>query len=541
MIKRLYFLLCSTAGIFFTFPVAAENVVEVSTGTELNANLKDDTTVKLTDDIDLPGGFSSLSKKGLIIDGQTHALSGQKRQIYSVITNASSVTFRNITLRDFRRANDRGGFYVELGSHASFDNVIFENISAPFEDGGWYAVYGGVINVADHASLSVSNSLFQNNYQYVTVYKGYANVGGVIHIQGDMIHPHSVLEKLEHSRFINNTLEVKNDNVGGGAIYLEGVANSIVDNFFSHNTIKAYSDDRLAYGGAIALGDGNEERGIATIEKFTDGTFEANGALAVGNNGKASGGALYISVSGHVAMLKNMDFNQNYVQADIGSAFGGGLANYSVGGLSLTDTVFRGNYARGKTALGGALYNDGIINKISASSFSGNHVSGTERSDGGAIYNTGTINLIVNTDFIGNTAGGLGGAVYSTSDIHLSADGYKMKFTGNSDGNGNNDIYLAGGNLDINLINGGSLVLDGGINGSSAYDITLTGDGSGQLDLNAAALNAGQVSLSDAVVNLKREEYLNNVSLSLNNVELNLANNTIGTLNIMDFVVADTG
>ena len=68
-----------------------------------------------------------------------------------------------------------------------------------------------------------------------------------------------------------------------------------------------------------------------------------------------------------------------------------------------------------------------------------------------------------------------GAAIYSTSNVTIYANAGTSKFSGNylADSNTYEAIYMSGGTLSLNSVNGGSIVFDDKINGSSNYKVSI--------------------------------------------------------------------
>lgn len=181
-------------------------------------------------------------------------------------------------------------------------------------------------------------------------------------------------------------------------------------------------------------------------------------------------------------------------------------------------------------AMTGILDNSGITT-ITDSSFSNNRNDG----HGGVIVNRGQL-TIQNTDFTNNASEGNGGAIDNAGDLTLIADNDDMTFDGNTDASGSNDIYMRQGTrLDINITNKGTMTFNGGINGENGYLINITGDGSGNLVLNGRVDNAEKLNVADTSLVLKSEAFLDNQFVELTNATLDIANNTIGTVNLKGY------
>nr|MCR5266303.1 hypothetical protein [Cyanobacteria bacterium RUI128] len=198
----------------------------------------------------------------------------------------------------------------------------------------------------------------------------------------------------------------------------------------------------------------------------------------------------------------------------------------SAGTLNISNALFDGNkvVAGVNTGYGGAIYNTGAINRLIAS-FQNNSVEGNE-AYGGAIYNTGAITSL-SGNLINNTAHGTskaaGGAIYTTYNMTLLADGEDYEIRGNTAQAGatttNQAIYVDDSDivahsklgietkLTISAKNGGSWTIDDIIDGKwdndtgtyYRYDVVLTGDTNSSIFLNNQIRNA-DVTIQDVNV-----------------------------------------
>ncbi|MCM1265124.1 MAG: hypothetical protein NC200_02905, partial [Candidatus Gastranaerophilales bacterium] len=187
----------------------------------------------------------------------------------------------------------------------------------------------------------------------------------------------------------------------------------------------------------------------------------------------------------------------------------GAVVNNS-GALTISSVIFEGNRVINNSAnvAGGVIYNTGSVSSINAD-FTNNGVSTSsygKTAYGGAIYNDGTIN-VVSGNFINNYAvsdrgTALGGAIYTTTSLTLSANNEDYRISGNSvTSNGikdNQAIYVANekASLTISATNGGSWIIDDSIDGDNGYNIVLTGDNNSFIKLNSSILNA-QVNVNN--------------------------------------------
>ncbi len=279
----------------------------------------------------------------------------------------------------------------------------------------------------------------------------------------------------------------------------------------------ATSESRAAWGGAI-VNMATENQGAATIGDIT-GNFMSNYVSAAHN---AFGGAIHNRAGGEghttTATFGNItgDFVGNYAESTGESsygAYGGAIANYviedSTGSHTAEIGSITGDFAYNAVtaagnAYGGAIFNNGTVTAIKNSSFVGN--SATSESGegyGGAIYNDGTIGTITNTSFVDNSASTSGGAIYTTGDLTIAADGADVVFVGNTVNGESNAIYMASsdGTLTFSLSDGGSIALYDKIQGEEDYSVEISGDGFDTTfyllsDLEGAGLSVGNTTLS---------------------------------------------
>ena len=452
------------------------------------------------------------------------------------IYNSSGGTIGNIT-GDFIGNYAQGNSYLAIGG-AIYNYGTIGNITGDF-----------IGNYAQSDSKSASSGAIYN----------YGEIGD---ITGD---------------FIGNYAQSDSYDAYGGAIDNYGEIGDITGNFIGNYAIGSYK----AYGGAIdndggtignITGDfiGNYAQGdyayggaIYNDGKIGDITGDFIGNYAQGDSDYAYGGAIY---NGYGSTIGNItgDFIGNYAQSDSDDARGGAIYNYG-GTIGNIMGDFIGNYAQGDYAYGGAIYNDSSGN---IGDITGDFIANYAQSDsivlGGAIYNDrGTIGDISGS-FIGNYATtesdtelALGGAVYTSDDMTFSADNKTIEFTGNytkdSRGEIPNAIWVDTNNthtVTLKARNNGNIVfndqIDGGafmtgtIDRTKQYNLSLTGDKTGNIYFNNDIINA-DITLDEVSLNLGRDDVLNQSNtLALNSGALNMANGAVGSINIPNFALNGT-
>ena len=368
--------------------------------------------------------------------------------------------------------------------------------------------------------------------------------------------------------------------VKGSAIYNDGKISSVSGNFINNTTTKA--ELKEGYSGASAIFNGiNAEIGDIKAN------FVGNGA-----GGKESFGAGAISNGGSIGDITG-DFYKNYSSSDL-QTMGGAVLN-ALGSVGNITGDFVGNYSESKLiAIGGAITNSiGTIGNIKGN-FINNRVSASSYTLGGAIANfMGYIGFydkeskvlqyaeIINSSFYDNYAESknnvaLGGAIFSTTPLNITADNGKSIFSGNktiskgkteynalgvygyynTDENGNsgyidpkNDGNLVKENtasLTLKAVNNGVIQFDDKISGGAikngatendliiletpeySYDMKITGDDTGKVILNNDVKNA-KISLDTVSLYLgARDNVLDNNNLTLNSGTINMVNNKAG-------------
>lgn len=213
----------------------------------------------------------------------------------------------------------------------------------------------------------------------------------------------------------------------------------------------------------------------------------------------------------------------------------------SVANLDNTTTTFS---IRNSSALtdnhadrnGGAIYATKGSISIEDSTISNN----TSGGDGGAIYFTGEAGAnIVNTNFVNNISNGKGGAIYSDKDITIRAEKGTTTFEGNTANGENNAIYMASANSTLTLnAESGTINLNDKISGNTeGYNVDITGDSEGKINVNNKMENAN-VYLSSGVLTLAQENILKENDFVARGGMLNLVNGQIGSTDFKTYSIA---
>ncbi|MBQ1611855.1 MAG: hypothetical protein II085_00090, partial [Alphaproteobacteria bacterium] len=219
--------------------------------------------------------------------------------------------------------------------------------------------------------------------------------------------------------FIGN--HVEGDHADGGAIYNIGTITEIIGDFISN------------YGHSTGTGFPH------TISSIAGG--QSSGSEAKNNDAKC-GGAIYNA--GIDATIGNItgNFTDNRYLADHVQAFGGGIFNISGATIGNIDGDFTENYTIGQNniAAGGAIYNAGYAYDNGTTGQEG----GRKNADSDVKYGASTIGDLTG-DFKGNYAKGtaaMGGAIYNAGGGIISLDGLSSGNNAEKDGSADNQVTL---------------------------------------------------------------------------------------------------
>lgn len=236
--------------------------------------------------------------------------------------------------------------------------------------------------------------------------------------------------------------------------------------------------------------------------KDVSGTFSGNTATGSGAYGGAilsAGSSTEDSKIGNITA----DFTQNEAVGTEG-AYGGAIDNEAKSTIGTISGKFDGNAAVSeKESLGGAIYNGGTITNIENATFTDNKVEAT--TEGGQA---------------------LGGAIYTETDLTISANNGDSLFSGNvTYVNGesfSNAVYVGNQDaiLSLNAKNG-NITFDDGIYGSKGYQVQIGGDATGSVNLNEQIGNAGEISVDDGVTVNFGEKVTVDTDLNVNNGTVN--------------------
>ena len=342
-----------------------------------------------------------------------------------------------------------GALFISNGVTGTVDikNSTFEKNDS--------TVAGGAILQEDGstATINIDDSTFTQNQTGAE--------GGAVVSDATLVVKNSTFtgNKTTGTKVVEAGKPVLDANGGGGAIFLYDESNTTI----SGSTFTG--NESGTYGGAIATRMGADSA-VSSLT-LSNSVFESNHA-------GANGGAVYNTVKTTIG--NGMSFTDNNAHN------GGAIWNDRDAILSFVNTEqikFEKNIAGNA---GGAIYNSGVIDKISNVLFKEN-----EGYLAGAINNSnligenqgGYIGEISNSQFIGNKGGtSMGGAIRNQGQIAKITD---VLFSGNTAGNGGA------------LHNGtwGSLV-------DSVTNVDFIGNvATGGVGQGGAIVNAGKIALID--------------------------------------------
>lgn len=477
--------------------------------------------------------LSNVSGSGLVLNDQT--------------MNISNTTFDGQSIRNIRSAiiNNGGDLFIT-------DSVFTGNIN-PVN-----SYYAGAIRNTGNGILNVHNSQFTKNTGYegggIYLSNGEAEIyntefsGNNALNYGGAIYVNSGTLNIKDSTIKENSAS----NLGGG-IYINTSANAVVDNTkFENNTVEVQSLGGAIYnngnltikngssfvgnhvtgGGGAILNKGAINIDNAVFDSNTSvnegGAIDNSGTLTVSNstftNNKSSasfGGAI---VLGEDVKITNCLFDKNS-SYDFGGAI---VANDAV----ITYSVFKNNVTENSS--GGAVVNLYGNVDLNNSNYFENNIAGQ---NGGALYGTtGSVtNISGKTSFINNTAKtGYGGAILAQGTFNINANDASapIVFSGNKDSTGSNAFHLdiaAGskpeevGTMNLNISNGGQIVLADNISGLEGTKLNIKGTSSYN----------DKVYLGAANENFKGD-------VTANNIQLNFYNNVSGLANAAIIKAMDT-
>jgi hypothetical protein len=283
------------------------------------------------------GGIYNSNASNLTVTDSTfsaNSSSGSSDSYGGGITNEGTliVTHSTFTGNSSKGGNNSYGGGIDnfsTGTLIVTDSTFTGNSSKGGKQNG---AGGGIVNVG---KLTVTRSTFSNN----SANSSSSSFGGGI----DNYNTGTVM--LTASILSNNSASGKQDGQGGG-VDNEGKL-AVTDSTFSNNSASSSSND--SFGGGIF----NSRTGTVMVIASTFSGNSASGMQYGQGGGIDNEGKLTVSRS---------SFLNNFASSNYGSAFGGGIFNYSTGTLIVTACTFSGNKVSGKQySQGDNIHNEGKL------------------------------------------------------------------------------------------------------------------------------------------------------------------------------------
>ncbi len=427
--------------------VAANNIVAVSGMT-------------LTDKYSVNSAARTLALYDCTISGITQYGNG------GALSADGTLILDNVKLIDNVSSSVGGAIYINGTADSQVSVTVVDSVFSNNFAGG----AGGAIR--NKGILSVSGSFFSGNQATVSSPDG----GAISSVGYDYTNV-----TIENTIFSNNSSERN-----GGAVAVGGGS-------FTLNTVKFYNNQSTAASGTAGA-------------LYLLGTGAVTDALFVGNSAIGNGGATTIGNSGIVVTGNRFLYN---TAASAGAIF----ANSKAGG-AIGHSEFIGNSS---VSNGGGAVNTGGSLTISDSLFSGNYTGDTGNYSGGAINNSGSLS-IASSVLSGNSAFYAGGAVANSKTLTVS----DSEFSGNSAQYGG-AIYLSGnGTAEISntVFTGNTATVQGGgfyIQGTSGATLrNVIFDGNSASGNNGGAIfNIGTLSLENTEFRTASDTIKNNGSITI--------------------------
>ncbi|WP_405307078.1 right-handed parallel beta-helix repeat-containing protein [Methanobrevibacter sp.] len=338
-------------------------------------------------------GGVELDIDDLVIDGNGHAIDGNKKSRIFIITG-KNITLKNIKFKNglisesrYNLLNNHGGaIRINTNDKLTIENCEFNGNVSENSAGAIYNSRG--------ADLYIYDSVFSSNVSEESS-AAIFNMFGSLYMEGSFL--------------FNNVANAKFSK--GGAIYGDSCKLRISNSFISENSAKG-SGGAIYHKGSLSICDST------TLSKNTSsegGAVSCNGDLIISdsilseNISDGSGGAIE-----HKGDLKisGSTFKDNNAK------YGGGAIEHK-GNLSISGSIFTKNNSNNND--GGAIEHKGDLS-ISDSRFSENSAKG----NGGAVFNanghTQIKNSLFSTNSICRSMGvnsiplGGGGAIFDGGD-----------------------------------------------------------------------------------------------------------------------------
>ena len=406
---------------------------------------------------------------------------------------------------EFKRntAGDLGGAIYNGGTGATVD---LSDAVAVFNANN--ANRGGAIYNA--GTVVLSGGEFEDN---IALYEG-----GAIHNRGTLI--------VEKTEFEDN---IAKGNYGGAIYNSASGMIAKIDAYFKENE---NVNDGFTEGGAIA--------NIGKIGELI-GIFDSNRAHTISDK-SAKGGAIYTYATSNTDSVQ-ADFKNNVAISGGDAMGGAIVNDGKIAKLHQINKGFVNNISYAQTnAWAGALYNsqNAEIGELIAD-FTGNSAKGVDWAIGGALVNFGTVHTLTgkftnNYVSVSSSDGyALGGAIYNAGVLNFDGN---VVFENNTANGGANDIYNEG----VININSGTTMINGGITADGAGTLNVSSDATLDIGTAAIVQDAININGTVVASVVSDRSYGRFVTDNLNFADdavLKLNIGAVGTYNILAGKVID--
>lgn len=452
-------------------------------------------------------GVVSFTGGSLTLDNDTFSDNNISNVIEANVT-------ANFTVKDSTFSNNNAvALSVTGAGNVSITNSDFSN---NLEAGG---IFGNFNVTVKDSSFTSSRLIFANSTPGTTsatiVNSSFAgaNSGAFFPDTGALLVANFATLNLKNDSFVNN---VGNS---GGALHVENVGSTVIDNStFANNFASLFGQ---AAGGAVYLfSDGDvsiknskftnnsaDFIGGAVYANSLSGTLSVANSTFTGNTAVLEGGAIEAGALGGLA-ISNSTFTNNTAQ----TGAGGAITVFSTGSISINNTTFKGNAG----AIGGALFAiaDGSVS-LSNSTFTSNVSTG---SSGGAVYTQQNSSLTVtNSTFNGNSSANNGGAIVDALNGSATINNNTFKNnTAVNTGGAIASVQTATLTVTKNTFNGNSAAVGGSVRALADNSVTITGNsfGTDYASLQGAELDLEGNASINGIANIPA-----NASSILNNLK----------------------
>ena len=439
---------------------------------------------------------------------------------------------------NFNSASTAQGTYILAGDVANYqgNKIVFNDTTLNLTAGAYRGNY------------TITDSIIDliNNDSETKTFASLSTTGSTIKIDVDLTMPDPEADKLIANGDSGGAIKVALDQIklkdkttdnGLGSKYeLQVVGGNLT--LAKDDTIKYWSTTAYKYKVSIAEGDQNiilEAIKAADNNSLKEMNQQSGGR---GFNFQEGDKPVYV-IGSDLGETAEGSFVVTGIGTDGTTISGGGDksffevvndTDFSVEDLTMTDAHSE---------------NDGSVvyaNNDSANINLDNVVISSSSSDknGGAISNIASESFNINNSEIkNNEASGLGGAIYTETNITVT----DTDFSGNKDKNGANDIYAGGSDAVVNLIAQNQeikiesgLAGDGTINKAGTNDMTLSGNNAGFTgDLNVVQGNLTFIQNSEKDTYISgNTDIASDKTVTINNDKSNITTGTFsgeGTLN----------